>query len=162
MKTASSTVARGNGTRATSAHSDEAKFQSSFSEQEAAAAPPPRPTVSQFIDELRAMLTARFHLFELEAKRAAWSAAYMFAMAAGAAILGVTAWLILVGALIVGAISAGVNWLWVVAVAIALHVGAAFLLINLVRKMADNLTFENTRRAMSRAGSAKTADRNSV
>ena len=50
-----------------------------------------------------------FNLFELEAKRAAWSAAYMLAFAVAAALLGVTAWLILIGALIVGAVAAGVH-----------------------------------------------------
>lgn len=151
MDTANNTLARDHAANASAARSDGPEFRSS-SDGRASAGSPPRPTLSQFFDDLRATFTARFHLFELEAKRAAWSAAYMFALAVGAALLGVTAWLILVGALIVGAVSAGVHWLLVVAVAIALHVGAAFLLIRLVKGMVDNLTFESTRRAMSRRG----------
>jgi len=74
----------------------------------------------------------------------------MLAFAVGAALLGVTAWLILVGALIVGAVSAGVHWLLVVTVAIALHVGAAFFLVRSIRGMVKNLNFEGTRRTLKR------------
>jgi hypothetical protein len=52
------------------------------------------------MDQLRATMGARVHLFELEAKRAAWSAAYMLAFAVAAALLGVTAWVLLVVGLI--------------------------------------------------------------
>lgn len=110
---------------------------------------PPKPTVSKFIEEVRAAFSARFYLLELEAKRAARSAAYMLAFAVGAALLGVTAWLILMGALIVGAVNLGVPWPLAVAVAIALHAGAAFLLLRAIRSMVDNLTFAATRRTLS-------------
>jgi hypothetical protein len=59
-----------------------------------------RPTISGLMDQLRATMGARVHLFELEAKRAAWSAAYMLAFAVAAALLGVTAWVLLVVGLI--------------------------------------------------------------
>ncbi|MDQ3214491.1 MAG: hypothetical protein M3P99_00175 [Pseudomonadota bacterium] len=151
MDTASNTVAGGKAAvKAGSARQQGRESRSASDRSASSSGVPPRPTLSQFIDNLRATFSARFHLLELEAKRAAWSAAYMLALAVGAALLGVTAWLILVGALIVGAVSAGVHWLLVVAVAIALHVGAAFFLVRSIRGMVENLTFEGTRRTLAR------------
>jgi TRAP-type C4-dicarboxylate transport system permease small subunit len=97
-------------------------------------------------------------LFELEAKRAAWSAAYMLAFATAAALLGVTAWLILIGALIYGAVSAGVPWIVAAIVAIALHGVGAFLLVRAIRSMVENLTFAATRRTLEKADSAEAPD----
>ena len=119
---------------------------------------PPRPTIAQFIEDLRAAFSARFNLFELEAKRAAWSAAYMLAFAVGAALLGVTAWLILIGAAIVGAVAAGVHWVLAVAVAIALHAVAVFFLLRAIRGMVENLTFAGTRRTLESTAHMKGPD----
>ncbi|HKO68933.1 MAG TPA: phage holin family protein [Burkholderiaceae bacterium] len=120
--------------------------------------PPTRPSLSRFISELRAAFSARVHLFELEAKRAAWSAAYMLAFATAAALLGVTAWLILIGALIYGAVSAGVPWIVAAIAAIALHAVGAFLLVRAIRSMVENLTFAATRRTLEKADSAEASD----
>lgn len=120
--------------------------------------PPTRPSFSQFIDEVRAALRARIYLFELEAKRAASSAAYMLAFATAAALLGVTAWLVLIGALIYGAVSAGVPWIVAAIVAIALHAVGAFMLVRAIRSMVDNLTFAATRRTLAKADSAEAPD----
>ena len=114
-----------------------------------------KPSIGKVIEELRAAFSARFHLFELEAKRAAWAAAYMLAFAVGAALLGVTAWLILIGALIIGAVSLGVPWVAAVVVAIALHAVAVFFLVRSIRAMVDNLTFSATRRTLSQDLSSK-------
>ena len=120
--------------------------------------PPTRPSISRFISELRAAFSARFHLFELEAKRAAWSAAYMLAFATAAALLGVTSWLILIGALIYGAVSAGVPWIVAAIAAIALHAVGAFLLVRAIRSMVENLTFAATRRTLEKADTAEALD----
>ena len=79
----------------------------------------------------------------------------MLAFAVGAALLGVTAWLILIGALIYGAVTAGVPWLIAAIVAIALHAVAVFLLIRAIRAMVDNLTFAATRRTLSKEDSVE-------
>ncbi len=121
-----------------------------------------RPGIASLIDEVRAALSARFYLFELEAKRAAWSAAYMLAFAVAAALLGVTAWLILIGGLIVGAVAAGVPWWLAVVVAIVLHAVAVFLLVRSIRSMVENLTFAATRRALSNPDRAKAPDGSST
>ena len=104
--------------------------------------------------ELRTALGARFLLFELEAKRAAWSAAYVLAFGVGAALLGVTAWLILIAGLVYGAVVAGVPWLVAGLVAIALHAVGIFLLVRAIRGMVENLTFDATCRTV--AGSSTT------
>ena len=111
---------------------------------------------------MSAAFSARFYLFELEAKRAAWSAAYMLAFATAAALLGVTGWLILIGALIYGAVAAGVPWIVAAIVAIALHAVGAFMLIRAIRSMVDNLTFAATRRTLEKADSAEAPDGRSL
>ena len=120
--------------------------------------PSARPSISQFISEVRAAFSARFYLFELEAKRAASAAAYMLAFATAAALLGVTAWLILIGALIYGAVAAGVPWIVAAIVAIALHAVGAFMLVRAIRSMVDNLTFAATRRSLAKADSVGAPD----
>ncbi len=146
MDIAHDTVARGGAPAATSKQRGAAETRHSAA---------PRPSISQFIDEIRGAFGARFHLFELEAKRAAWSAAYMLAFAVGAALLGVTAWLILIGALIVGAVAAGVPWVLAVVVAIALHAVGVFFLVRGIRAMVENLTFAATRRTLSESNHQK-------
>lgn len=120
--------------------------------------PPPRASISQFTNDVREAFSARFHLFELEAKRAAWSAAYMLAFAVGAALLGVTAWLILIGALIYGAVAAGVPWVLAAVVAIALHAVGAFLLVRAIHAKVEYLTFAATRRTLAKQDSAQAPD----
>ncbi len=122
----------------------------------------PRPSVSQLIDDVRAALAARLNLFELEAKRAARSAALMLAFAVAAALLGITAWLILIGALIYGVIAVGVSWVVAAIAAIALHAIAAFFLVRAVRSLVDNLTFAATRRTFAKADAAESSDDTSI
>ena len=109
----------------------------------------PRPSFRALAEDLGAAFSARAYLVELEAKQAAWSAAYMVGFAVAAALLGVTAWLTLIGGLMTLAIRLGVPWWLTVLVAIALHGGAAWLLLARIRGMVDNLTFAATRRTLS-------------
>jgi hypothetical protein len=108
-----------------------------------------RPSFRALGSELAAAFGARAQLLELEAKQAAWSAAYMLGFAVAAALLGVTAWLILVGGLMALAVQLGVPWWLAVVAAIALQAGAAWLLVTRLRGLAGNLTFAATRRSMS-------------
>jgi hypothetical protein len=109
-----------------------------------------RPSLSSVSDEVRAALSARAHLFELEARRAVWSAAVMVGLAVAAALLAVTVWLIVVGALMALAIRLGVPWGLTVIIAVALQAGAAWLLVGRARGLIDNLTFAATRRTLTR------------
>ncbi len=79
----------------------------------------------------------------------------MIAFGVGAALLGVTAWLILIGALIVGAVAAGVPWVLAAVVAVALHAIAVFFLVRGIRAMVENLTFAATRRTLSNSEPSK-------
>lgn len=115
----------------------------------AAQAQEPKPSIAKVFEEISAAFNARFRLFELEAQRAAWSAAYMVACAVAAALLGVTAWLILIGALIAGVVAAGVPWVLAAAGAILLHAVGVFFLLRGIRSMVGNLTFAATRRSLS-------------
>ena len=79
-------------------------------------------TNGQFAGALGDAASARARLFEAEFRRAAWTAAYMGAMAVAAALLAVTAWLVFAGALVYAAVSAGAPW-WIGAVVvIAAHI----------------------------------------
>lgn len=147
--------ATGASTRRESAAPHDASFEPGTPSQTPHATKQPRPSIAQVIEEVRAAFAARFHLFELEAQRAAWAAVYMMAFAVGAALLGVTAWLILIGALIVGAVAAGVPWVAAVVVAIALHAVAVFFLVRGIRSMVGNLTFAATRRTLSNENATK-------
>ena len=108
-----------------------------------------RPSFRALGNELAAAFGARAHLLELEAKQAAWSAAYMIGFAVAAALLAVTAWLILIGGLMTVAIRLGVPWWLTVIVAIALQGGAAWLLVTRLRGLVENVTFAATRRSLS-------------
>lgn len=116
----------------------------------AAAPAGPRPSFRRLAHEVTTAFGARAHLLELEAKQAAWSAAYMIGFAVAAALLAFTAWLILVGGLMALAVRVGMPWWLAVLIAIALHGGAAWLLLTRLRALAANLTFEATRRSLSR------------
>lgn len=124
----------------------EATSQSATGPEGPAAQP---PSFRSLAEDLGAAFSARAHLVELEAKQAAWSAAYMLGFAVAAALLGVTAWLILVAGLMTAAIRLGVPWWIVTLVALALHAGAAWLLVARIRNLVGNLTFAATRRTLS-------------
>ena len=110
---------------------------------------PQRPSLRGLADDIGAAFSARAHLVELEAKQAAWSAAYMLGFAVAAALLGVTAWLLLIGGLMTAAIRLGVPWWVATLVALVLHAGAAWMLVARIRTLVDNLTFAATRRTLA-------------
>jgi len=108
-----------------------------------------RPSLLGLAEDFGAAFSARALLVELEAKQAAWSAAYMLGFAVAAALLGVTAWLILIGGLMTAAIRLGVPWWIVTLVALIVHAGATWLLVARIRNLVGNLTFAATRRSLS-------------
>ncbi|MGZ8273697.1 MAG: phage holin family protein [Burkholderiaceae bacterium] len=108
-----------------------------------------RPSFRGLADDIGAAFTARAHLVELEAKQAAWSAAYMLGFAVAAALLAVTAWLLLIGGIMTAAIRLGVPWWVATLVALVLHAGAAWLLVTRIRTLVGNLTFAATRRTLA-------------
>ena len=94
---------------------------------------------------------ARIRLFEAEFQRAAWTAAYMGAMAVAAALFAVTGWLILAGSIVYAAATAGIPW-WIGSIVVLVaHVVAAVLLMRRVHASVDRLTFAASRRALVQA-----------
>ena len=91
---------------------------------------------------------ARVRLFEVEFKRAAWTAAYMGAMAIAAALLAITAWLVLAASLVYAAVAAGAPWWLGALIVIAAHVAGTVLLIRRVSASVEKLTFDGSRRAL--------------
>jgi hypothetical protein len=91
---------------------------------------------------------ARIRLFELEFKRAVWTAAYMGAMAIGAALLAITAWLVFAASLVYAAVAAGAPWWLGALIVIVAHLVGAFLLVRRVQAFVERLTFAATRRSL--------------
>jgi Putative Actinobacterial Holin-X, holin superfamily III len=94
---------------------------------------------------------ARLQLFEAEFKRAAWTAAYMGAMAITASLLALTAWLVLAASLVYAAVAAGAPWWLGALIVIAAHGVGAALLLRRVHSSAEKLTFGASRRAFVNA-----------
>ncbi|MGH6753911.1 MAG: phage holin family protein, partial [Bradyrhizobium sp.] len=108
------------------------------------APPAPQTTLRSFANELASAAGARVQLFELEAQRAAWSAARMMGFAVAAAVLLVTAWLVVAAALTVAAVHAGVPW-WLSALGvIAFNLLGAWLLASRIRAHAGYVSFAAT------------------
>ena len=87
-------------------------------------------------------------LFEAEFRRAAWTAAYMGAMAIAAALLAITAWLVLAASLVYAAVAAGAPWWLGALLVIIAHGVGAFLLVRRVQAIVERLTFAATRRTL--------------
>jgi len=121
----------------------------------AAAAPPPTEGIVGGIDNainlVRRVLSDLFRLFSLEARRAGLALAWMVALGAMAAILVVTAWLGLMGALALWAVALG--WTWVgamVAIALTNFLMAAIAMLACLG-ISRNLLFPATRRQLDAA-----------
>ena len=102
-----------------------------------------------FFSGVREAFEARGGLFKLELKRNGISAAYMAAFAVGAALLGVTAWLVLVAGVVGGVLSAGLHWTLAVIIALALQVIAVLVVLRAIRAFVRNFTFDAVRRSWS-------------
>lgn len=102
-----------------------------------------------FFSDVRAALDARARLFRLELRRNGIYAGYIAAFAVGGALLAVIAWLLLVGAVVGGLLSAGLHWALAVIIALALQVIAIFVLLRAMRVLLGNLTFTVIRRSWS-------------
>jgi uncharacterized membrane protein YqjE len=100
---------------------------------------------------IRRVISDFLELAALEAKRAGLTLMWMVAGGAIAAILAVTAWLSLVGAVAIWAVSSGISWT-AVFIAIALvNLAAAALILWLCVSMSRDLLFSATRRQIATA-----------
>lgn len=116
--------------------------------------PSPPPTdgifgaIATALHSVRRVVSDVFRLFSLEVRRASLTLMWMVALGAIAAILVVTAWLGLMVALALWAVSLGVTWIGaIVAISLAnLLVAAASLFVCVA--MSRNLLFPATRRQL--------------
>lgn len=97
---------------------------------------------------LQAAVVARVQLFELEAQRAAGSIAKMVGFAVAAALLVVTAWLIVAGGITYAAVLAGVPWWLGVLLVIAVHLLGAWLLVGRIMASLKDVSFAASRRSL--------------
>jgi uncharacterized membrane protein YqjE len=98
---------------------------------------------------IRRVISGFLELAALEARRAGITLMWMVACGAIAAILAVTAWLSLVGAVAIWAVSFGISWT-AVFIAIALvNLVAAGLILWLCVSMSRDLLFSATRRQIA-------------
>jgi hypothetical protein len=101
------------------------------------------------IAAIRRVISNFLELATLEARRAAITIMWMVACGAIAGILAVTAWLSLVGAVAMWAVSYGISWT-AVFIAIALvNLLAAALIVAICVSMSRDLLFSGTRRQVA-------------
>lgn len=120
----------------------------------AAAQPPPpvvpRATLRQLLAAAAEASGSRLVLFEAELRRAVWISAYMGVLGVAAALLAVTAWLIVAVLAIVLAHRFGLPWWWGAAVLALANALLAWWAWRRVHALAARLSFAASRRALLR------------
>jgi uncharacterized membrane protein YqjE len=104
--------------------------------------------LSQYLDAVRVAVRSRAELFSLEAQRAAASATRLAMLGGVLLIVGMTAWLLLVTAVVLGLAAAGMPLLAALLIVFALHLIAAFVTIGRMRRMTADFEFGATRRSL--------------
>jgi len=130
----------------------------SSSREYAEAAPPATDGiiggVANAFNSVRRIFSDLFRLFSLEVRRAGLTFVWMVALGAIVAMLVVTAWLGLMGALALWAVSLGLTWASaMIAIALANILMAAIVMISCVT-ISRNLLFPATRRQLEAASDA--------
>jgi len=105
--------------------------------------------IANAFNSVRRVFSDLFRLFSLEVRRAGLTLVWMVALGAMAAMLIVTAWLGLMGALALWAVSLGLTWISaLVAVAMVNLVTAAIVVFSCV-SLSRNLLFPATQRQLA-------------
>jgi len=125
----------------------------SSSREHAEATPPPTEGIiggiANAFTSARQVVSDLFRLFSLEVRRAGLTLVWMVALAVMAALLMVTAWLGLMGALAFWAVSLGMTWIGaMVAIAVLNLITAAIAVFSCVA-LSRNLLFPATRRQLA-------------
>jgi uncharacterized membrane protein YqjE len=114
---------------------------------------PKSPSISgelvNTIAAIRRVISNFLELATLEARRAGITFMWMVACGAIAAILAVTAWLSLVGAVAMWAVSYGISWTAVFIAIALLNLLAAALTLSICVNMSRDLLFSATRRQVA-------------
>lgn len=110
------------------------------------AAPPWSRALSDLWTQLPGLLNDRIELLSLELQRAGAALVQVVILIVAAAILGVTAWLVLWGAVVIALVAAGLHLAWALAAALLINVAAAFWAVARVRRLLPLLRLPATRR----------------
>jgi hypothetical protein len=113
--------------------------------------PPPHSVLDELSDTFataRRVVSDFLELLSLEARRAGLTFVWMVACGAVAAILVVTAWLGLMAALALSAVSLGIPWVTAVAVISLANLVAAAIMTSVCVRMSRDLLFPATKRQL--------------
>jgi hypothetical protein len=115
--------------------------------------PPPHESpfkvIKELWRELPGLFSDRVELLWLELHRAGLVLAQIAALVVAAAILGVTAWLVLWSAVVALLTMAGVHWLLALAIVLVINLVAAWLAVARVRRLLPSLKLPATRRHLT-------------
>jgi len=113
-----------------------------------AAGPPPSlmGTLRDLWKELPGLLNDRVELLSLELQRAAAALVQVVVLIVAAAILGVTAWLVLWGAIVLALVAAGLHPTLALAAALLVNIAAAAWAVARARRLLPMLRLPATRR----------------
>jgi hypothetical protein len=113
--------------------------------------------VSALLRELPGLFSDRVDLFTLELQRAATALAQIVALVVAVAILGVTMWLVLWGAIVAGLMAAGLHLGWALLVVLVMNALPAWLLVVRIRRLLPRVSLPATRRQLTFRSAADTA-----
>jgi uncharacterized membrane protein YqjE len=102
--------------------------------------------LGQMWDEVPGLLNDRVELLSLELQRAGNALVQIVVMTLAAAILGLTAWLVLWAALVMALVTAGLAPVWALAIALLVNLAAAAWAVKRARSLLPLLRLPATRR----------------
>lgn len=103
-------------------------------------------TLQALVKDLPALVSDRVDLLSLELKRAGRALAQIVVLVIAGAILGITAWLVLWGAIVVGLVALGLPLALTLFLVLAINIGTAAWALMRVRKLVPMLGLPATRR----------------
>lgn len=118
---------------------------------QAAAPPSLLDQLGGMFRELPGLIIDRVELLSLELHRAGKALLQIVALLVGAAILGVTAWLVLWAGIVAGLVAAGMPLVWALAIALISNVGASAWALLRMRRLLPLLGLPATRRHLTLA-----------
>lgn len=118
--------------------------------------PPLLDTLQEVWRDLPGLISDRVELLSLELRRAGITLAQIVVLILAAAILGVTAWLVMWGGIVVALVSAGMHTALALLVAVVLNLGAAAWAAMRARRLLPLLSLPATQRHLMIGPSAIT------
>jgi hypothetical protein len=107
------------------------------------------------VHELPGLLSDRVDLLALELTRVGKALAQIVLMLVAVAVLGVTVWLVIWGAVVMGLLALGLPWGWVLLILLLVNLGSIGWLLTRMRTLLPKLTLPATRRHLTLSPSAE-------